>query len=121
MNYIYKKIADLKPLYEYYCKIRGNVPYWLDADFDLWLECMQSDRDYDGDLMFSGLETAVALSEQGIEGFVQYGISRFVSAISRSMRTYIIPADLRSWTLSRRGISRWNTVEKIRRESVSLR
>lgn len=78
MNYIYKKIADLKPLYEYYRKIRGNVPYWLDADFDLWLECMQSDRDYDGDLMFSGLETAVALSEQGIEGFVQYGISRFV-------------------------------------------
>ena len=32
MNYIYEQITDFKPLYEYYCNIKGNVPYWLEAD-----------------------------------------------------------------------------------------
>lgn len=87
------EITDFKQLYEFYCRIKGGVPYWLDVGYDLWLECMQSDRDYDGDLMFSGLETAAAFSERGIEGFVQYGISRFIygadgKAFGEQLRNY---------------------------------
>ncbi|MBQ7783301.1 MAG: GNAT family N-acetyltransferase [Oscillospiraceae bacterium] len=73
----YKRTADLKPLYDYYIKVKNCVPYWFDADYELWFESYDNDTDYDADKMFSELMTYAAYAENNIVGFVQFGISNY--------------------------------------------
>lgn len=77
MNYEYKKITDLKQIYDYYNRIKNAVPYWFNVDCNLWLESYQNDTDYDGEKMFSELVNYAAYAENEIVGFVQFGISNY--------------------------------------------
>ncbi len=62
-KYEYRKVKDLKPVYDYYISIKNTVPYWFDADYNLWLESYESDTDYDGDIMFTKLITYAVFTE----------------------------------------------------------
>lgn len=78
MNVEYRRISDYYPLYKYYKKIKGAVPYWLDADYELWKTSFTADTDYDGDRMFRELVTYTAQCEGEIVGFIQFGIPCFL-------------------------------------------
>lgn len=78
MKINYCQITDCRPLYNYYRKIQGLVPYWLDADYAIWEESFTSDRDYDGDEMFRELITYTAQRDGEIIGFIQFGIPNYL-------------------------------------------
>lgn len=77
MKYKYKKIADFKLIYDYYCKVKNTVPYWFDVSYELWLESYNNDTDYDGEKMFNELVTCAVYVENDIVGFIQFGISNY--------------------------------------------
>ncbi|MGN1119294.1 MAG: GNAT family N-acetyltransferase [Oscillospiraceae bacterium] len=78
MNYEYKRISDFRALYEYYCAVKSAVPYWFDADYELWLESFNEDTDYEAEKMFDELVTYAAFSGADIVGFIQFGRSRYI-------------------------------------------
>ena len=78
MAYEYKRTADVKPIYDYYIKVKNSVPYWFDVDYELWLESFADDTDYDSDVMFDELIVYAAYFEDDIVGFVQFGISNYI-------------------------------------------
>lgn len=78
MSIEYCRVSDYRPLYNYYRKMQGAVPYWLDADYETWKQSFISDRDYDGDEMFRELITYTAQHGDEILGFVQFGIPNYL-------------------------------------------
>lgn len=77
MVYEYKRVADLKHIYDYYRKIRNAVPYWFDVNYEQWLESFESDTDYDGEVMFDELITYAAFAGADVAGFIQFGVPRY--------------------------------------------
>ncbi|MBQ8826267.1 MAG: hypothetical protein IJ007_04165, partial [Oscillospiraceae bacterium] len=78
MLYKIEMITDYKQIYDYYNKVKNTVPYWFEADYDIWKQSFADDTDYDGEKMFKELVTYAAYSECRIVGFVQVGISDYV-------------------------------------------
>ena len=78
MKIEYFKVADYKPLYDYYNSVRNKIPYWFDADFSVWEKSFVSDTDYDGEEMFAELITYAAYYDDKITGFIQFGISNYI-------------------------------------------
>lgn len=77
MVYEYKTAADLKPIYDYYCKVKGGVPYCFDVSYEQWVESYANDTDYDSKVMFDELTTYAAYGENDIVGYIQFGISNY--------------------------------------------
>lgn len=78
MKIEYCRVSDYRSLFNYYRKIQGAVPYWLNADYDTWKESFISDRDYDGGAMFRELITYIARQGGEILGFIQFGIPNYL-------------------------------------------
>lgn len=78
MKIDYRRVSDYSKLYGYYQKIKGSVPYWLDADYELWKESFTADTDYDADKMFRELITYSAECGGETVGFIQFGIPEFL-------------------------------------------
>lgn len=73
-----KKIMDFKPIYDYIRRVGERVPYFFDADYELWAESFDGDTDADSEIMFAELETYAAYSEEELVGFIQFGIPHYV-------------------------------------------
>lgn len=78
MEYIYKEIDSRTELYDFYNKIKSEIPYWFDVDYETWCESMFSDTDYDSEKMFHELRTYVAVHKKDMVGFIQFGLPQFV-------------------------------------------
>lgn len=74
----YKRVEDLKQIYNYIRRVGERIPYFFDADYELWEESFIGDTDCDGEEMFAELKTYAAYSEETIVGFIQFGIPRYI-------------------------------------------
>jgi len=72
------ELTDKKELYDYYNKVKANIPYWFDVDFENWYKSMFEDTDCDGNSLFWELQTLVSMENGSINGFIQLGIPTFI-------------------------------------------
>ena len=78
MDYEYRRITDLKCIYDYFRKNCGNIPYMFETDYEIWLKSYTADTDHDDEKMFDEIITYAAFSSDEIAGFIAFGISRYI-------------------------------------------
>lgn len=77
MIYHIQNPEDTKALFAFYNRVKGDIPYWFDVDFDNWHTSMFDDTDYDSQRLFRSLHTCAAVCEGQIAGFIQFGIASY--------------------------------------------
>lgn len=65
-------------LYNYCIENNANVPYYFPVDYKAWHESMFDDCGFDGKPLFAELKTFSLMNDGIIEGFIQFGLTRFV-------------------------------------------
>lgn len=88
---------NAEDLYRYFKENSRDVPYYFKVNYNTWRESMFNDTDYDGKQLFSHLETYQLVSDNVVQGFIQFGLSNFVFDESGSKdynRSYLIIRNL---------------------------
>lgn len=73
-----KELKNTYYLYEYYNIIKKDIPYWFNIDFENWCKSMFDDTDYYNQTLFKKLHTYISINEGLIDGFIQFGIPKFI-------------------------------------------
>ena len=99
------ELADKKVLYDYYKKIKSDIPYWFDVDFKNWYKSMFEDTDCDGNSLFLELKTLISMENNAVNGFIQFGIPAFVHDNNGEKNTTIKAGIIRNIYFEKEDIS----------------
>lgn len=69
--------ADTRKLFDYWKRVGTSLPYFFPVSAERWQSCLLDDK-LSGERLFERVETYLAIIDEQVVGFVQYGQPHFV-------------------------------------------